>query len=184
MMNFVKDIHYYIHEYDFKYHDYLSQYNNELIDYYYKINSTPKEGKFDNVQVNNPPLEDFLIEKLTKLVINNYHAGEYTINMGLNIHVQDNNYKPSKLYHNHVIIPGNICAVFYTNIPKEGGEIEFNIDPFEKVRVKPEKNKIYLFPIWLYHRSIEHKDDINRICFNWTYTGNIRPIHKTLASRW
>jgi hypothetical protein len=94
------------------------------------------------------------------------------------------NQDESYIFHNHVGILGNINVIFYINIPKEGGELEF-LDPVSNtIRIKPQKDKIYLMPQWLYHTPLPHKDDITRISFNWSYAGTNRPIHKQTGDVW
>ena len=87
--------------------------------------------------------------------------------------------------HNHAHAPGSMCGVFYLNIPRDGGEILFENKPMlEGLYIKPQIDNVYLFPIWLAHKAMPHTSGDFRICFNWTYGGNVRPMYKLTGDIW
>lgn len=178
----MKVIHPYIHEYNFDYEDNLKPYISEFIKVY-NTNIKNKITKTNNLILPRIPIINSLENNLVELVRNNYYAGYNTIDSYLNLYVQDNKVSTEN-YHNHMNSPGNLSLIFYMNIPKEGGEIEFMMDHGENFRLKPQLHKVYVFPNWLYHKPTKHEDNIDRLCFNWIYTGNIRPIHKNLGYLW
>jgi hypothetical protein len=81
-----------------------------------------------------------------------------------------------------------ICGVMYLDLPRIGGEIEFIEYPDRgennPIKIKPQEDKIYLFPSWLYHRPLPHISPITRICINFGYVSNSRPILKNYGIRW
>lgn len=175
-------IHHYIHEYSFEYSNILEPYIEEFIKIFNE-NVLGKNLNFNNLILPRIPLIYSLENELGNLVKNNYYAGTNSVDSHMNVYVQDNSITTEK-YHNHMGTPGNLSLIFYMNIPKEGGEIEFMLDPYDSFKLKPELDKVYIFPNWLYHKPTKHEDDINRLCFNWVYTGNIRPIHKITGNLW
>ena len=182
----VNIIHDYIHEYDFPYHDHLKKHKEEILHNYF---TQKEQNKFltDFNLPNEHSLTSLLIPKLNKLVKKHYWTKKPLLNTGLRVYVQNN--KDSKsFYHNH---PDSctITGVFYLDPPLEGGEILFLLNPdrdhpHKEILVKPQKNKIYLFPSWLYHKPVPQKDINYRICFNWNYGSNIIPIHKLTSIQW
>ena len=174
-----KRIHPYLHEYDFPYHDYIKEFKSEILEAY---EVQKHQATSYDIEIHNPVLEKFLIEKLLKITHKNYIVGERRIECGIRAYIQNNEYYMSK-FHNHAAVPGNICCVFYIDIPKVGGELEFHFGEY-KVKIKPEKDKIYFFPIWAYHKPLPQEDEETRICFNWSYGGNIRPINLITSEPW
>jgi len=184
-MNKVNPIHYYIHEYDFEYSELLQPHIEsfiEIFDQYVK----DKYLKTNNLILPNIPVIQALETNLHNLIITNYYAGPHAVDSRINLYIQDNTVNEKRLrFHNHMDSPGNLSLVFYMNIPEENGEISFKFFPYEEdFKIKPKLNKVYVFPSWVYHKPNKHEDNINRLCFNWIYPGNIRPIHKILGNLW
>ena len=101
------------------------------------------------------------------------------------VYIQTNTQYGSVL-HNHSHNIGNICSIFYVNIPKNGGEILFKNSKLQggEYILKPKKDKLYLFPIWLDHKPLPQLDELHRISFNWNYPGYTRPIVKRSGEIW
>ena len=182
----VNIIHDYIHEYDFPYHDILKLWKEDLLNFYL-------HEKKDNPSLTDLyippdyPLVNLIEPKLNQIVEDNYLIGKPLINPSLRIYVQ-NNVQHTSFYHHH-LTPSTISGVFYIDPPKEGGEISFllkfdNENKPKELILKPEKNKLYLFPYWLYHKPQPQKDKEYRICFNWMYGSPIRPFHKITGISW
>jgi len=183
----VNEIQTYIHEYDFPYHDYLKSYKEDLINHYFYLKKENKNiTDFDLPLFH--PITTFLIPKLNKIIKKNYWTDKPIANLGLRAYVQ-NNKENSSFYHNHKT-PGSISGIFYLDPPQEGGEISFLINPdqdiphLKEIIFKPKKNKLYLFPYWMYHKPLPQKDEDYRICFNWVHGSPTRPIHKFTKSQW
>lgn len=176
-------LHTYLHEYDFLYHDYISSnFKKEILDSYYQ-NLSLKTGSLD-FPFANDKLNNFILPKLNKIVQNHYWVGDKLYESPLRIYIQNNKESISR-YHNH---SGGMCAlsgVFYLDPPKEGGEILFLFELDEQpFKLKPQKDKLYLFPMWVYHTPTKQQDPEPRICFNWNYASNIRPIDKAYGTQW
>ena len=81
-----------------------------------------------------------------------------------------------------------ICGVMYLDIPEEGGEIEFIHYPDNgednAIKIKPQEDKVYLFPSWLYHRPLSHTSNISRLCINFGYVSDSRPILRNIGILW
>lgn len=85
-------------------------------------------------------------------------------------------------WHSH-IQTSTINAVFYYDVPKSGGELELDILG-EKIIIKPEINKLYMFPGWVMHRTLPQKDSKWRICINLEYCDRERPMRKQTGLLW
>lgn len=177
------EINKWLHSYDFNYSYFLDNYINKIINLY---NNNPLKEKDFAFDLDYLPLNNFLLPKLNKIVEENYYVGKRYTEGKISIYIQEPNEKEENhsYLHNHAHTLGNICGVFYLNIPQDGGEFHVYNPPFIDQIIKPQIDKIYLFPNWLMHRAISHKGDKKRICFNWWYGGNIRPIHKLTGQLW
>ena len=165
-MNVVRDISYFVHEYNFDYTMALRSLNEQIIDKYQEINKDKNQENFSDIYIENIFVDNILTTKLVKLIGDNYYAGDYTVNTGIKIKVMDNNSKEYPTYNNHILSPCNICGIFFVDIPNIGGEVEFSIEE-GKIIMKPEPNKIYLFPNWLQYRHLKQEDVKPRICFTF-----------------
>lgn len=180
----MKVLNQWLHQYSFEYSDFLSNFIDDIID---KYNSNKSQnGGFDMVY-SNPLVDKYILPRLDKIIKENYYAGKNYYDYGLRIYVQEPNTpeKDQSFYHNHAHIAGNICGVFYLNIPDEGGGVAFkNIPYLQEQILKPQLDNLYIFPTWLQHKAMPHQSNNVRICFNWVYGGNIKPIHKFLGTPW
>ena len=186
----VNVIHKFIHEYDFPYHDYLKIYKEELISNYLRQKEFDKSITDLQLPMSHP-LNIFLPSKLNKIVKKNYWTGKPLTNYGFRIYIQ-NNINNTSFYHNHIneYQTSSISGVFYTDPPKDGGEISFLVNPDnhpdspKEIIIKPKQNKLYLFPYWIFHKPLPQKDEEYRICFNWVHGSPTRPIHKLETITW
>jgi hypothetical protein len=175
-----------LHEYDFPYEDFLIKYRDSLISNYFirrKKQEITNNESLTDIAIEKE-ISDFLVPKIDKIVQDNYWVGDCLINLGLRVYIQDN-FNYTSFYHKHVADPGSLVGVFYLDPPENGGELSFklNIDG-EPWILKPKSNKLYLFPNWIDHTPLPQKDNKPRICFNYAYGGNIRPIHKITGKQW
>ena len=138
------------------------------------------DGYFD-VVLKNTPLNSYFNSKIRKTIHSIFEVDETNIDIDYNLYTQNNNQTQFR-YHNHIHTQASICGVFYTKIPKVGGEFQVIHSPFfpyeRPLTFKPKINKIYFFPSWLYHSPSPQKDKETRICINITYTTHSRPIVK------
>ena len=172
-------------EVDFEYSNFLSPYIDNILKEYNNIQEQEQNESFDII-LNIKDINNYLLPKLKKTIQKYFFIDEEYETSECNVYVQPPEYKqttPSFL-HNHAHSPGNICGVFYLNIPKEGGEFWINNPPYIDLKIKPKLDKLYLFPIWLNHAALPHKDDIYRISFNWMYGGIQRPVYKFKGNFW
>jgi hypothetical protein len=185
----MKFIHDYIHECDFPSSQFLRENKDNLIRFYKDTINDPKINVINtfDVNLNNTPLSSFFNKPIKNLIEEHYIVKSSPFDIVFNLYVQDN--KSSKGgFHNHIHTPMTICGVMYLDVPKEGGEIEFIHYPFNKesnpIRVKPQEDKLYLFPSWLYHRPLPHTSNITRICINMGYISNSRPLLRNIGKTW
>tara|TARA_R110002012_G_scaffold269511_1_gene453622 strand:- start:162 stop:704 length:543 start_codon:yes stop_codon:yes gene_type:complete len=173
----------YLIEEDFECEEFLNNNYQNLIQYY----SKNKIEELNDIELIDTPINDFFDPKIKKLLHDTFIIDNHNWDMKYNVYVQDNTTTKYN-WHNHVHAPESICGVFYTKIPKEGGELQimhpphFKID--EPLTFKPQLNKIYLFPSWLYHKPTPQKDKEKRICINIGYASHSRPIVKNFGYIW
>ena len=181
-----KRLHFYLHEYDFPYHNYLLE-NLIYIDKIYE------EGKVDalgnelaNVRLYHNDIWNFLNPKLIKIVTENYYVSPPFIDHEIGIYKQQNNshiYSSHNHYHSSTII-----GVVYINPPKpqEGGELILHPNPVYEdiIKITPKPNKLYLFPGWVFHHVSPQTISIPRYSLNWGYYSRMRPIHKLTSDKW
>ena len=183
-----KEVHPYIHEYDFPVHEKLVPYKEEILGNY--IQRKEKNPNLSDLHLpKSHPLTTLLEPKLNRLVKKNYWINKPSSNYGFRTYIQNNELYTS-YYHNHHKLTSSITGVFYLDPPKEGGELSFLINPDpalgspKEILIKPIKNKLYLFPYWLYHKPLPQKDENYRVCFNWAYGSHKRPVSKITSVMW
>lgn len=178
-------IHKYLHEYDFPCHDYISQFEEELIKNY---NLNKSKGYNDVSLPIDHELNKNLLPKIDKLIKTNYVTSDQVNFWPLRYYIQNNNttdnFSGGFNYHNHSHLWGNINVIFYLNPSTQGGELGYFEYPDVPLKTKPKKNKIYLMPHWLYHVPLPQKDHKMRISFNWNYPGSNRAVHKITGDIW
>jgi len=177
-----------VHEYDFSYSSILEPHIGDILqEYENKKKENNKELTTDLYVDSKIPVIKHINKELEYLVQKNYHVGEPMGESPLRVYIQNGQSNVS-LLHDHTGGLGTICGVFYLNPPKEGGEILFkyleNTEWGFELKLKPQINKVYLFPYWLPHKPLPQKDSTPRFCFNWVYASNDRPVHKYARIFW
>ena len=184
-MKFVEGFPYLIEE-DFECEDFLSKNYDSIVRYFER-----KKERIVTLDVPllNTPLNLYFTPKIKDIINNLFITNSPQMDIRYNLYIQ-NNTQPEFSYHNHIHLPFSICGVFYTKIPKIGGEFKIihfpYITPHNPIIFKPQKNKIYLFPSWLYHSPTTQEDEEKRICINInvTYPSCSRPIIKDYEQMW
>lgn len=181
----VKIINNHLLEVDFEYSKIIDNWSNLIISEYKERKK--KIPDMSDFTFTNYELIDTLGPKLCKIVEDLFIISEPKWKSDFGIYVQTSTVTTNVL-HTHLHNAGTICGVFYYNIPKEGGEVLFKNDDvlltYENV-VKPKLDKLYLFPVWMPHSPLPHKDvDVTRISFNWHYPSNQRGIYKENGVIW
>ena len=169
--------------YDFKYSYFLNDYISQIIEGY----NNKEKSNTNDFLLDIKPVKDFLLPKISKIANDNFYLGDSLEESEIWTYVQppSNNLDEIYNYHNHAHNAGNICGVFYLNLPKQGGGFQVENSPWlDPTIIKPEVDKLYLFPFWLSHRPLPHDEDIFRISFNWTFKGNIRATNKFNGMLW
>lgn len=181
-MEFVNGFEYLIEE-NIDSENFLSNNYQNMIDYYIKF----KKEKFFDVGLENTPIPQFFSPKIKKIINDLFIIDNSNIDIIYNMYAQDNS-NLKQVYHNHIHHPVSICGVFYTNLPKKGGEFNIIHPPFftqeKPFSFKPQINKIYFFPSWLYHCPSPQEDKEKRICINIAYTSHTKPIVKNYEIVW
>ena len=187
----VNIIHNYIHEYDLNYSDVFLVNLSSILGEHREGYENRKRGggSLTDITLQNPIINNFIIPKLHKVVTDNFYVDPPLIEYGIRVYKQTSKEYKSAL-HSHIHIMHSISAVFYLNIPQEGGEIYFEYMKGSRfgnleLKLKPLINKVYLFPSWLPHTPLPHKDEnITRLSFNWGYGSDARPRHKATGTIW
>ena len=178
-------IHQYVHEYDFPYHNYLTDHLDFFATHFLEGIDKAREEGLSNVMFCNNHIWDFLNSKLLEIICKNYYVSEPFLYSDIGIYMQDNKVN-TNAPHTHVT-SHSITGIFYINPPKkeEGGGLviypECINNPFT---IYPEKNKVYFIPSWLMHTPLPQTTPIPRVSLNWGYASGIRPIHKITGDIW
>ena len=156
------------------------QHKHAMIDkFIYDRIEGDQTNKGYNTPYDDPEYKSIICNKFINLIKDNFDNLDHQINdVKPWIYAQNNIHYKSK-WHNHYST-STINAVFYIDPPKDGGElcISYPPAPGNVVMVKPEVNKIYVFPYWLYHKPMPQKDSDWRISVNLEYHCRTRPIVK------
>jgi hypothetical protein len=163
----------YIHEYDFPVHDLFYPYKEDILNQYWDLLPINKDNT-NNFLYQNPKLENIIIPLFLDILKHNYVVSPLVSPIKLWAYIQNNDNYFSKL-HNH-INTSTINATFYIDPPENGGELYFSMED-EECTIKPQKNKIYLFPYWLHHKPLSQSSSTYRICINLEYKCQSRPMH-------
>jgi len=175
----------FIHEYDFDF-SVLENHKESIIQEY--LIRKQENPNLTDVHIT-PTIPDIkkICTDLNRLVQKYYYTGDPLGEASLRVYVQTNEFNTSKL-HDHIAMLGTIQGVFYLNPPKKGGELKFryleNKEWGKETIIQPQINKLILFPYWLPHVPLPQQDSTPRLCFNWVYTNNQRPIHKFTGDVW
>jgi len=183
-MNFVRHSPFF-HEYDFPVSKVLEKYRDELIETY---NTTPRPKNTHNIVLTNQKIYNYLSPNFYKLIQYWYNVPPPQDFVNIALYVQDKiNY--TSIFHSHVdngATQTSLTATFYLHDLKndEGGELEIAIPADPPIKIKTQKDKIYLFPNWLLHRPLPQTSNNIRICFNWGYVTDKKFIHRTSGDAW
>jgi hypothetical protein len=179
-------IHKYLHEHDFESSAFLRENKSHLIKMHEKHISNLKDGTND-MSLIGTPLNKYFNQKVKNLIEEYYIVEKSSYNAIFNVYIQTPKFSANH-YHNHIHTPQTICGVMYLDVPQEGGEIEFihypNFTPDNPIKIKPQEDKLYLFPSWLYHRPLPSSSSTPRICINIGYITSSRPITKNYGFIW
>jgi len=179
-------------ECDLEYHDLLLPYKQEMIERFF-VNMVNEVGY--NVPYTNEVIDEFIIPEIKKICYNSFDLKDVQL-VHPHIYVQNNRYYLS-VYHNHVKSDGTAafgldpCMVvnFYINPASDGGLLEVapGVDADGKLKsfkIEVEKDKLYFFPSWLYHRPLPQEDTEYRICVSIDIFSRQRPYFKPGKVYW
>jgi len=175
----------YAHVYEVKgWNDILLQYKDEIITTF----EENKKGVWDkenyNIKFNNKKFNENYNKSMIELLDRYYYLDNIWGVEDPQIYIQDN--KSSKnILHNHNQM--SIVTTSYID-PLEGdGQLELKVsfsDEDSNLKITPQKDYIYAFPGWMWHRPLPQKNNHKRICLNWGMYTNVRVIHKLNGGRW
>jgi len=175
----------YIEVFDFD-TSWLKPYKEDMVKQYFE---TIDDHDGNNTLYKNNEIENSLSFRFEKIIKDNFIVTRNIKEIRPFIYVQ-NNKETLNDWHNH-IITSTLSATCYLDTPKEGGELVF-IDPLilsENIedtyfKIKPEENKLYVFPSWIMHKPLPQKDEKYRVCINLEWYCKQRPISKTSYKVW
>ena len=185
----------FIHSYKLDYTAFFNQNMGLIQEEYEREFENRKKTRPDlpltDITLSNPTLLNFITPKLEKIVSDFYYTGPKLEEAGIRVYKQISDDYVTAL-HSHVHIMTTINAVFYLNIPKEGGEIFFSYMNGKysegrgmEVTLKPQMDMVYFFPSWLPHTPLPHKDkNVTRLCFNWGWHSEYKARHKATGIVW
>lgn len=165
-------------------HDRLVKYKDSLVkEFMDNYKEFFKERKV-NVTCEIKEFNDEFMPLMYYIVENYYEADEAWKHTTFGTYLQDNKRQINQ-FHTHWSQTTLSSVMYIDPLEKdEGGELELWFPPAPAWKFQPEKDYIYFFPSWVLHRPVEQKVDKKRICMNWGYQCNKRPIHKISADRW
>jgi len=164
----------------------LKPYKEDMVNQYFKT--------IDVIDGNNTPYKNNEIEKslsfrFEKTIKDNFIVTRNIKEIKPWIYVQNNKHTLNQ-WHNH-INSATLNATLYLDPPKDGGELCFiypdnlqeNIED-TYIKIKPEENKLYVFPSWIMHKPLPQKDKKYRVCINLEWYCKQRPISKESFKVW
>ena len=163
-------------------HDYLLSFNDLATNTF--LNK--KEERFRLGKYNAPTpegeLKNNLLNLYNKILNDFYYIGDLSKSYfgGLGISYQDDKLSNST-FHNHW--KASLVSTVYIN-PPETPSFEIWNPPQDPIHITLQKNTLYFLPNWMLHRATPQQTKTPRICFNWTYITQLRPIHKLTGDRW
>ena len=175
----------YLHSYHISgLHDILNQYKEELskdFKEWYQIEY--HKTNLSNIELKNPILKELVNQINFKIIKEFYIIDDPYSHSPPGIYYQDNKIFTSE-YHIHENV--NIVSTMYIDPPNEGEGGEFNswVPPYEPTILQPKKDFVYFVPGWVIHKPLPQTTNIPRICINWTYVSNYKPVHKISGARW
>jgi len=166
---------------DFEFDELNQAHKSKMIDTFERDKDNRKLGKGHNSLYADPAYTSIISNAFLNLVDEEFVVSDPVSPITTWIYVQ-NNVVSTNIWHNHVK-SSTINAVFYINPPQEGGELQLLLHN-TMYSVKPEKNKIYIFPYWMDHRPSSQVDPEWRISVNIEYMCLKRPILKKQNILW
>lgn len=165
-------------------HDKMLEYKDEFIN----IFEQEYEGYWAQAQYNVPYVNMEMYPYVNGLfhhIVQKYYLVDETwTEPKISVYLQTNK-RARNVFHNHS--PQSLVCTTYVNpcdpSGKEGGGLEFLNPPHDNLTIYPEKDVVYFFPGWMYHRPLEQTREEPRICLNWGYVCTKRPIHKLCGQR-
>lgn len=177
-------VHKYVHSYHVEgLHDRLSKYKSELTKEFLEKYKELAVLGINNVTTRIKEFEDEFAPLLYHIVNKYYLVDEAYNHISFGTYIQDKDRQMN--YFHHHWEQTTMSSTMYIDPLKsdEGGGLQFRIGE-EIINVLPEKDYIYFFPSWLQHRPAPQTVKSPRICMNWGYNCNLRPIHKISGDRW
>ena len=163
----------------------LKPYKEDMVNQYFKT--------IDVIDGNNTPYKNNEIEKslsfrFEKTIKDNFIVTRNIKEIKPFVYIQNNKHTLNQ-WHNH-INSATLNATLYLDPPKEGGELCFIADYGKEniedtfFKIKPEENKLYVFPSWIMHKPLPQKDKKYRVCINLEWYCKQRPISKESFKVW
>tara|TARA_Y100000114_G_scaffold100901_1_gene94023 strand:- start:2318 stop:2857 length:540 start_codon:yes stop_codon:yes gene_type:complete len=179
----VKKLENYLLIKDFMFDDLNQKHKSKMIEKFKKdVIDNPDEKKiYSNTLYEDPTYTSIISNSFLKIIEKEFTVSDITNPIRTCIYVQNNNIS-SNVWHNHVNT-STINAVFYIDPPQHGGELQLLLSNI-CYSIKPQKNKIYIFPYWMDHRPTPQIDTEWRISVNIEYMCNARPILKKHNLLW
>jgi hypothetical protein len=176
-------IHKYLHEFNFPFSDFLRKERENILEYYTTVKNSTRDKPLINT-----PINYYFNDRIKQLIEDYYYITPTIYDIDLNLYIQDNDPSYTSNFHTHIQTSQAISGVFYLDLPKEGGELEFFHEPTipreNPLRIKPQEDKLYLFPSWIHHKPTSQKDSKPRICINIGYISNTKPMLKNYGISW
>jgi len=167
----------YVLEEDFMVDDLLQEHKEAMLSTFYDAKIFKSNDFAYNKEYLDKEFTKTISDMFIGVVRKNFHITEPTLPIRPFVYIQDREYGHIQM-HNHVEpIPSTISATFYTDIPENGGDFKFYMGSGfgELHQFKPEINKLYMFPGWLFHSPTPQEDEKPRICVNLDYCSTMRP---------
>tara|TARA_B100000073_G_scaffold347585_2_gene362407 strand:- start:157 stop:738 length:582 start_codon:yes stop_codon:yes gene_type:complete len=176
--HFGKEYRYpYVLEEDFMVDDLIQKHKDSILSEFYNEKLFGSNDNSNNIKYLNKEFNKKISDMFIDVIKKNFSITNPTNEIEPFIYIQDKDYGHYQM-HNHIApTPSVISATCYTDIPEKGGNFRLYLgsDFGESPEFKPEINKLYMFPGWLYHSPTPQKSEKPRICINLDYCSMMKP---------
>ena len=134
-----------------------------------------------NIEYYDEAYTSIISKKFLEIIQEEFNVSEKLNPIQTWVYAQNNRHG-NHVWHNHANT-SSVNAVYYIDPPAELGGLQLSLSGRDHT-IKPETNKLYLFPYWMEHRPLPQESRDWRVSINLEYLCLQRPIYKKLDVLW